>query len=301
MIASAPATQDSDAAPSSTLAALMGGASQVADQAGSTARATTPGLNSAGPLNLASLESVTADTTSVVGAAGSSSDSDFQDADQQGAAKIVRDQANAAKAAETDSDMPDAVLEATFGGLLAPATLASTASDEPAGADTTVTADTISDLASQTVAHASTSAGGVKSFQIVLNPEGLGQVTVAVSIAADGKLNAAFTFEKPEAAAALSAHAGDLHAALAQSGFDASTSGLSFAAAPQTIAAAPIASQPLTLNLGQDFAQGAATGGSVQGATGSIRDWALAASESAARTSFAYDSLAAARGLDLRA
>ena len=66
-------------------------------------------------------------------------------------------------------------------------------------------------------------------FDVTLNPEGLGQVRVAVDIGRDGALSAALTFERPHAAAELNARSGELKAALEQAGFDLSQGSLSFA------------------------------------------------------------------------
>jgi hypothetical protein len=253
---------------------------------------------------------VTPDTATVVGASGSSSGSGsgFQDDDQQSAAKTAQDRVMAAQTAALDGDMPDAVLEAAFGGLLAPAPPLASSVQAPSSADAEVTPDTLSDLASQTAAQAAT---GVKSFQIVLNPAGLGQVNVSVSIGADGQLSAAFAFDNPEAANALSAQAKELHDALAQSGFHVSTAGLSFTTAgPQTPTAAPTAAAPsLTANLGQGFSQGSPSdqgagdpgAGSLQSAGQSTRDWSFAASQGAGLAGgTGYGRLQTASGVDVR-
>jgi hypothetical protein len=307
--ATSDAGQASDAEPPSSLVAMIGGAQQAGEAA---APATGRGVGAPSPSNTPLAPgAVTADTAAVVGASGSTSDSGSQDNSQQGAAKTARDRATAAQTAALDGDMPDSVLEAAFGGLLAPPTTLSSSTEAPSSADAEVTPDTISDLAGQTAAQAATGAPGVKSFQIVLNPEGLGQVNVSVSIAEDGQLSAAFAFEKPEAATALSAHAKDLHDALAQSGFAVSTAGLSFttASAQPTPATTTAAAQSLTLNLGQDFSQGSTSdqgagnrgADSLQGIGGSVRDWSLAASQSADFASAsAYGRSAPSRGVDVR-
>jgi flagellar hook-length control protein FliK len=87
---------------------------------------------------------------------------------------------------------------------------------------------TLTDLASQTAAQVGS---GASQFQITLTPEGLGQVSVTVNVAAEGKVSAAFAFERPETADALSGRASDLQKALEQAGFSLSESGLSFAVA----------------------------------------------------------------------
>jgi hypothetical protein len=305
--ATSDAASDADADPSSSLVALLGGA-QPSGQASATAA--TRGVGALSPVNApTTLSAATADTAAVVGGTASSSDSGSQDDSQQGAAQTARDRAIAAQSAVLNGDMPDAVLEAAFGGLLAMPTPLGTSSDDPSSGDAEVTPATISDLASQTAAQSVT--GGVKSFQIVLNPEGLGQVNVSVSIGDDGQLSAAFAFEKPESTTALSAHAEDLHQALAQSGFAVSKTGLSFTtASTQTTAATTTPSaQLLTLNLGQDFGQGGASdqgagnsgAASLQTGAASMRDWSLAASQSAGLTSgSAYGRSASVRGVDVR-
>jgi hypothetical protein len=88
--------------------------------------------------------------------------------------------------------------------------------------------DTVADLATQTAAQAST---GASQFQITLTPEGLGQVSVTVNVGVEGKVSAAFAFEKPETAEALSGRASDLQKALEQVGFSLSDAGLSFSVA----------------------------------------------------------------------
>ncbi len=69
--------------------------------------------------------------------------------------------------------------------------------------------------------------GRSTSFDVQLDPAGLGKVDVRVEIGSDGKMTAAMSFDTPQAAAELKARAGDLQHALAQSGFDVS-GGMSF-------------------------------------------------------------------------
>ena len=76
-------------------------------------------------------------------------------------------------------------------------------------------------------------AGQNTRFDLQLNPDGLGRVDVVVQIDAKGALSAALSFEKPEAASLLHAHAGDLQQALAQAGFDVSGGALSFSTSDQ--------------------------------------------------------------------
>lgn len=69
--------------------------------------------------------------------------------------------------------------------------------------------------------------GRSTKFDVELTPAGLGQVNIAVEIAASGKMTAAMSFETPQAAAELRARAHELQRALEQAGFDLS-GGLSF-------------------------------------------------------------------------
>jgi hypothetical protein len=128
-----------------------------------------------------------------------------------------------------------------------------------------VTSATITDLASQTVAQIGT---GSSQFQITLTPEGLGQVSVTVNVEAAGKVSAAFAFERPETADALSGRASDLQKSLEQAGFSLSGSGLTFSVAtPAGHGQGANADQ--NSGGGQGFAQGGAgQGGSGQGGSG---------------------------------
>ncbi|MHB8285499.1 MAG: flagellar hook-length control protein FliK, partial [Caulobacteraceae bacterium] len=295
-----------DAASTSSLTALLGAAQPTSSQSGApvkTADAGTGGLNT--PTTAVNLGAGTVDTASVVGGAGSTSDSGSQDSSEQGAAKTASDQAAASQTAAADGDLPDAVIEAAYGGMLAATAPLATAQDDSSSDPSTVTSDTISDLASQTAAQAPT-AGGVKSFQIVLNPESLGQVKVSVNIGEDGQLNAAFAFDKPESAAALSSHAQDLREALSQSGFNVASTGLSFTTSgAQTAAAAPATavSQTLTLNLGQDFGQGLSSVqgvGSLTTGLGLTQGASVIAAQTVSFPDLSGYARASARGLDVR-
>ncbi len=62
--------------------------------------------------------------------------------------------------------------------------------------------------------------GKTSRFDVQMTPEGFGRVDVSVQIDAQGKVTAALSFEKPEAAALVKDRAGDLHDALAASGLD---------------------------------------------------------------------------------
>ena len=84
-------------------------------------------------------------------------------------------------------------------------------------------------LASEIVRQAGRKAS---RFEVALNPDGLGRVDVRLDISADGKLSARLAFDRPEAAAALGAQAGELRQALSQAGFDVSPQALTFETAP---------------------------------------------------------------------
>lgn len=83
---------------------------------------------------------------------------------------------------------------------------------------------TIAGLSAQIVQNASARAS---RFDVQLTPEGLGRVDVAMQIDANGKVSATLSFDRPEAAALVRSHAGELHAALA---------GLGLALGPDAIA-----------------------------------------------------------------
>ena len=91
-------------------------------------------------------------------------------------------------------------------------------------------AETAANLSAQIVQKL---AGQNTRFDLQLNPNGLGRVDVAVQIDAKGALSASLSFEKPEAASLLRAHAGDLQQSLTQAGFDLSNASLSFSTADQ--------------------------------------------------------------------
>jgi len=114
--------------------------------------------------------------------------------------------------AET-SDGPDAQLPA-------PAQAAQAAQTHAAAhAPVRGTSETVATLAAQIAKKLD---GRSTRFDVQLNPIGLGQVNVAVEIAANGRMTAAMTFENPHAAAELRARSGELQRALEQAGFDLS-------------------------------------------------------------------------------
>ncbi len=120
------------------------------------------------------------------------------------------------------------------------------------------TAETVDNLATQTAAKA---ADGASQFQITLTPEGLGQVSVAVQVGAEGRVSAAFAFEKSDTADALSSRSADLQKALEQAGFSVAPDGLSFSVAPR-------AAHEATPTGGQASGQFAQTSGQGSGGSG---------------------------------
>jgi hypothetical protein len=94
-------------------------------------------------------------------------------------------------------------------------------------------------------------------------------VSVTVSVAAEGKVTAAFALEKPETAAALSGRASDLQKALEQAGFSVSDAGLSFAVAtPTAHGQGENAGGSGQGGAQQGFSQGGSNQGSGQGGSG---------------------------------
>ncbi len=115
------------------------------------------------------------------------------------------------------------------------------AQDLPSWAsDAVPTSDTAADLGSQMAAKVS--AGG-SQFQLQLNPDGLGQVTVTVQIGANRQLSASLAFDNDDTASAVSAHSGELKKALEQAGFTIGSGGVTFgvhsSADTQVAASAP--------------------------------------------------------------
>ncbi len=94
-------------------------------------------------------------------------------------------------------------------------------------------------------------------------------MSVTVSIAAEGKVSAAFALEKPETADALSGRALDLQKALEQAGFSLSDTGLTFAVAtPAAHGQGANAEQNSGGGSAQTASQGGAGQGSNQGSSG---------------------------------
>lgn len=87
-----------------------------------------------------------------------------------------------------------------------------------------VTSETIANLTAQIGKKLE---GRSTKFDVELTPAGLGHVSIAVEIAASGKMTAAMSFDSPQAAAELRARSHELQRALEQAGFDLA-GGLSF-------------------------------------------------------------------------
>ena len=85
--------------------------------------------------------------------------------------------------------------------------------------------ETVQRLASQIV---QTAQGPASQFTLNLHPAELGGVQVKIQVDRRGVVSASMTFDSPQAAADLKAHAADLRAALNDAGFDVSDDGLTF-------------------------------------------------------------------------
>jgi Meckel syndrome type 1 protein len=92
--------------------------------------------------------------------------------------------------------------------------------------DKTIAAShTVAHLAEQIVSKVD---GKSTRFDVTLDPAGLGKVDVKIEIGRSGEINAALSFDNPQAAAELRSRVGELRTALEQAGFDLSKGGLSF-------------------------------------------------------------------------
>jgi flagellar hook-length control protein FliK len=98
---------------------------------------------------------------------------------------------------------------------------------------------------------AKVSAGG-SQFQLQLNPEGLGQVTVTVQIGANRQLSASLSFDSDDTASAISAHSGELKKALEQAGFTLGSGGVTFGTHASPTVAQAQASTPSNPQAGQN-------------------------------------------------
>ncbi len=106
-----------------------------------------------------------------------------------------------------------------------PFAAANTASEAQANTASGQGAAIVSQVADQIVRKVD---GKSTSFDIALNPVGLGQVNVKVAIDAAGQVTAQLSFANPHAAAEAQSRAGDLQQALQQAGFNLAQGGLSF-------------------------------------------------------------------------
>ena len=70
--------------------------------------------------------------------------------------------------------------------------------------------------------------GKSTSFDVSLDPAGLGRVNVKVQISASGQVSASLSFDSAATAAEARSRAGDLQLALEQAGFNLAQGGLSF-------------------------------------------------------------------------
>ena len=156
-------------------------------------------------------------------------------------------------------------------------------------------------MASLSAQIAQKAGGQTTRFDVQLDPIGLGRVNVSVEIDAKGAMSAALSFEKPEAASLLRAHAGDLQQSLAQAGFNLSDGALNFSTVAQDGRAsggqAPFLGAGAD-NSGQQPQNGQAQNGQAQNAGRAFGAAGLAADQ-ADQTATAARTLSA-RGLDIR-
>jgi flagellar hook-length control protein FliK len=115
-----------------------------------------------------------------------------------------------AKAEAAAADTPDAQ-------PAAPAAAAAQAHAPAHAAPVRATSETIANLTAQIGKKLE---GRVTKFDVELTPGGLGHVSIAVEIAASGKMTAAMSFDSPQAAAEVRARSHELQRALEQAGFD---------------------------------------------------------------------------------
>jgi hypothetical protein len=195
--------------------------------------------------------------------------------------------------ASLDPDASSTLSDAAFpASTILSADAATPAANTPAdGSAAKSGAETAANLSAEIVQKL---AGQSTRFDVQLNPNGLGRVDVAVQIDAKGALTASLSFEKPEAASLLRAHAGDLQQSLTRAGFDLSNASLSFSTADQNGRGSP-----------QNFFAGGFGGGQNpdQGGQGSSAGRAFNAASLAAAQA---DTIAvqsqglSARGVDIR-
>ncbi len=184
-----------------------------------------------------------------------------------------------------DAATPDASSQLGAAGFV-PAAAPQPAGGAPAATVATPLSASAADLAAQ---MASKLAGGASRFKLELNPLGLGQVDVTVSIGADRQLTASLAFADARTASALSAHAGELKSVLEQAGFTVPAGGFAFSTTPsaQTASVAQAGGQALG-GFGGGFgnafggAGGQTGGGRRSASTAFTAGDALAAADSAA-------------------
>jgi hypothetical protein len=196
----------------------------------------------------------------------SPSESGSQVAESQGARFQTADSssASAPSTASPAPPTPDLIAGALPPSPIAAATGSALAAATPKSASL-VTSTTLDDLAGQTAAQVNS---GASQFQITLNPDGLGQVSVTVNVGAEGKVSAAFAFERPETAEALSGRASDLQKSLEQAGFTLSDAGLSFSMATPASHGQGADQGGQTPNQGQNPGGGFGQGSGGQGSGG---------------------------------
>lgn len=111
----------------------------------------------------------------------------------------------------------------------ASASSTSSATSETARADTAAAVrgspETVAQLSAQIAKKLENK---VTRFDIALDPVDLGRVNVKLEIGRDGRVTAAMSFEKPQAAAELKARSGELRDALQQAGFELAQDALTF-------------------------------------------------------------------------
>ncbi len=140
------------------------------------------------------------------------------------AAQVEAAMTDAAEIAETPAETTTA----------ASAGSTSSATSETARADAAATVrgspETVAQLSAQIAKKLENK---VTRFDIALDPVDLGRVNVKLEIGRDGRVTAAMSFEKPQAAAELKARSGELRDALQQAGFDLAQDALTFDLADQ--------------------------------------------------------------------
>jgi flagellar hook-length control protein FliK len=203
------AQQAADAAPLSGTAKTPGG---VAKTVAKTDASTAPQIGGKATSGSSATVIVGAGAGAGAGASGQPDSGDGADQDDNG------QQASADPAADASAQAAPDVTSAAFTPTL-PAAAA------PSSITPTVTSETVARLASQIV---QTAQGAASQFNLVLNPAELGGVQVKIQVDRHGAVSASMTFDNPQAAAELKAHASDLKAALSQAGFDVADDGLSF-------------------------------------------------------------------------